>query len=70
MSGHTYHLRVDVAFSSLLSLVNGLGFNVDNIGLTVYFQKFSNGTLALITALQSLRISGEVITTPFTLFYL
>ncbi|BDX39348.1 aminotransferase [Tenuifilaceae bacterium CYCD] len=27
---------------------------------------FSNGTLALITALQSLRISGEVITTPFS----
>ena len=27
---------------------------------------FSNGTLALITALQALRITGEVITTPFT----
>ena len=27
---------------------------------------FSNGTLALVTALQALRISGEVITTPFT----
>ena len=27
---------------------------------------FSNGTLALITALQALRISGEVITTPFS----
>jgi dTDP-4-amino-4,6-dideoxygalactose transaminase len=27
---------------------------------------FSNGTLALVTALQSLRISGEVITTPFS----
>ena len=27
---------------------------------------FCNGTIALVTALQSLRISGEVITTPFT----
>ena len=27
---------------------------------------FSNGTLALITALQALRITGEVITTPFS----
>lgn len=27
---------------------------------------FSNGTLALITALQSLRITGEVLTTPFS----
>jgi dTDP-4-amino-4,6-dideoxygalactose transaminase len=27
---------------------------------------FSNGTLALITALQALRITGEVITTPYT----
>lgn len=27
---------------------------------------FANGTLALVTALQALRISGEVITTPYT----
>lgn len=27
---------------------------------------FNNGTIALITAVQSLRLSGEVITTPFT----
>ncbi|KGL57341.1 aminotransferase, partial [Pantoea ananatis] len=27
---------------------------------------FANGTLALVTALQALRISGEVITTPFS----
>lgn len=27
---------------------------------------FSNGTIALVTALQALRISGEVITTPYT----
>ena len=31
-----------------------------------YVSLFSNGTLALITALQTLRISGEVITTPFS----
>lgn len=31
-----------------------------------YISIFSNGTLALITALQALRISGEVITTPFS----
>jgi len=33
---------------------------VDNISL------FANGTLALITALQTLRITGEVITTPYS----
>ena len=27
---------------------------------------FTNGTLALVTALQSLRITGEVITTPYS----
>jgi dTDP-4-amino-4,6-dideoxygalactose transaminase len=31
-----------------------------------YVSLFSNGTLALITALQALRITGEVITTPFS----
>jgi dTDP-4-amino-4,6-dideoxygalactose transaminase len=31
-----------------------------------YISLFSNGMLALITALQSLKISGEVITTPFS----
>ena len=31
-----------------------------------YLSLFSNGTLALVTALQALRISGEVITTPFS----
>jgi dTDP-4-amino-4,6-dideoxygalactose transaminase len=31
-----------------------------------YVSCFSNGTLALITALQALRITGEVITTPFS----
>lgn len=31
-----------------------------------YISLFSNGTLALVTALQTLRISGEVITTPYS----
>lgn len=31
-----------------------------------YISLFSNGTLALMTALQALRITGEVITTPFS----
>ncbi|WP_108822505.1 DegT/DnrJ/EryC1/StrS aminotransferase family protein [Dysgonomonas sp. Marseille-P4361] len=31
-----------------------------------YISVFSNGTLALITALQALRITGEVITTPYS----
>ncbi len=31
-----------------------------------YISLFTNGTLPLITALQALRISGEVITTPYT----
>ena len=31
-----------------------------------YLSLFTNGTIALITALQALRITGEVITTPFS----
>lgn len=31
-----------------------------------YISLFSNGTLALITAIQALKITGEVITTPFS----
>lgn len=31
-----------------------------------YISLFANGTLALVTALQELRITGEVITTPFS----
>ena len=31
-----------------------------------YLALFANGTLALVTALQALRITGEVITTPYT----
>ena len=29
---------------------------------------FNNGTIALLTALQALRITGEVITTPYSLW--
>jgi dTDP-4-amino-4,6-dideoxygalactose transaminase len=35
-------------------------FGVEHLAL------FANGTVALITALQTLRISGEVITTPYS----
>jgi len=31
-----------------------------------YLSLFANGTLALVTALQALRITGEVITTPYS----
>ena len=31
-----------------------------------YISLFTNGTLPLITALQALRITGEVITTPYS----
>src|SRR6185437_7246164 len=31
-----------------------------------YLSLFNNGTIALVTALKALRISGEVITTPFS----
>ena len=31
-----------------------------------YISVFTNGTLPLITALQALRITGEVITTPYS----
>lgn len=37
----------------------------DHLGVE-HISLFSNGTIALITALQALRISGEVITTPFS----
>jgi dTDP-4-amino-4,6-dideoxygalactose transaminase len=37
----------------------------DYLGVN-YISLFANGTLALITALQALRITGEVITTPFS----
>ncbi|MDR1877603.1 MAG: DegT/DnrJ/EryC1/StrS family aminotransferase [Flavobacteriaceae bacterium] len=37
----------------------------DYLGIK-YISLFSNGTLALITAIQSLKLSGEVITTPYS----
>lgn len=47
-----FHIKFEEALADYLG--------VNNISL------FSNGTLALITALQALRITGEVITTPFS----
>ena len=32
-----------------------------------YLSLFTNGTIALVTALQALKITGEVITTPYSL---
>lgn len=40
----------------------GIGFLSEGY----YLSLFTNGTLPLITALQALRISGEVITTPYS----
>lgn len=47
-----FHQELELALARYL--------DVPNLAL------FANGTLALVTALQSLRITGEVITTPFT----
>jgi dTDP-4-amino-4,6-dideoxygalactose transaminase len=47
-----YHRELEAALSEHLSVK--------------YISLFSNGTLALVTALQALRITGEVITTPFS----
>jgi dTDP-4-amino-4,6-dideoxygalactose transaminase len=47
-----YHQELEVALTRYLE-VPGLSL-------------FANGTIALVVALQALRISGEVITTPFT----
>ncbi len=47
-----FHQQLEVALSEYLG--------VEHVSL------FVNGTLALITALQSLRITGEVITTPYS----
>lgn len=51
-NGGPYHGRFESA------LAQSLG--VEHLSL------FSNGTLALVTALQALRITGEVITTPYS----
>lgn len=47
-----FHLRFEAMLSEYL--------DVDHLSL------FANGTLALITALRALRLSGEAITTPFS----
>lgn len=47
-----FHQQLEKALSEYLG--------VENIAL------FANGTLALVTALQALRITGEVITTPYS----
>lgn len=51
-NGGDFHKQLEI------SLANFLGVK--------YVSLFSNGTLALLTALQALRITGEVITTPYS----
>ncbi len=51
-NGGPFHQELEEALCGYLG--------VDHIAL------FTNGTLALITALQALRVTGEVITTPYT----
>ena len=51
-NGGPFHQELEAALSDYLG--------VEHVSL------FSNGTLGLITALQSLRITGEVITTPYS----
>lgn len=48
-----YHKRLEAALAEYLKVP--------------YVALFTNGTLPLITALQALRITGEVITTPYSL---
>jgi dTDP-4-amino-4,6-dideoxygalactose transaminase len=54
------------------NLTNGAEFHVElEAALTAHLgvanvSLFNNGTLALVTALQALRVTGEVITTPFS----
>ena len=51
-NGGPFHVQLEAALCAYLG--------VEHISL------FANGTLALVTALQSLRITGEVITTPYS----
>jgi dTDP-4-amino-4,6-dideoxygalactose transaminase len=51
-NGGPFHQKLEAALRAYLG--------VEHVSL------FSNGTLGLITALQSLRITGEVITTPYS----
>jgi dTDP-4-amino-4,6-dideoxygalactose transaminase len=51
-NGGSYHQQFEAALCEFLGVE--------------YVSLFANGTLALVTALQALRISGEVITTPYS----
>src|SRR5258705_12689763 len=51
-NGGPFHTELEAALCEYLG--------VDHLAL------FTNGTIALITALQSLRVTGEVITTPYS----
>jgi dTDP-4-amino-4,6-dideoxygalactose transaminase len=51
-NGGPFHQKFESELTNFL--------NIENISL------FTNGTIALITALQALRITGEVITTPYS----
>ena len=51
-NGGPFHRQLEAALCEYLG--------VDHLAL------FSNGTLALVTALQALRVTGEVITTPYS----
>lgn len=51
-NGGPFHQQLEAALCDYLG--------VEHIAL------FTNGTLALVTALQSLRVTGEVITTPYS----
>jgi dTDP-4-amino-4,6-dideoxygalactose transaminase len=51
-NGGPFHARLEEELAEFLSVP--------------YISLFTNGTIALITALQSLRITGEVITTPYS----
>jgi dTDP-4-amino-4,6-dideoxygalactose transaminase len=51
-NGGPFHEELEAALASYLS--------VEHLAL------FANGTIALVTALQALRITGEVITTPYS----
>ena len=51
-NGGSYHVRLEQALCEYLG--------VEHLAL------FVNGTVALVTALQALRITGEVITTPYS----
>ncbi|AUN95513.1 DegT/DnrJ/EryC1/StrS family aminotransferase [Pseudazoarcus pumilus] len=51
-NGGPFHQQLELALAEYLG--------VEHLSL------FANGTLALVTAMQALRISGEVITTPYT----